>query len=188
MGKVPFYRLRSFFLLNVLLLQCRGHQPPGSHDGLHRQVQEVNLRVKGGPGGENSQNRILKPPYEEAPLPAQVGGRFLQFSRVWQEQCQDRWVASSISLGYKLEFREFPSPRFLRSNVPRDPVKKSFLDHFLSQRVISMVPLEEARFRVLFKPVHGSKTKRRSQTHFRYQRSNAVFEYRFFSFLFQSDQ
>ncbi|PIO13556.1 hypothetical protein AB205_0036690, partial [Aquarana catesbeiana] len=78
--KVPFYQLRrslSAFLLNKLLLQCQEHQPPGSHDGLHRQVQEVNLRVssrvKRGPGGGSPQNKIVKPPYEGAP-PARLSG------------------------------------------------------------------------------------------------------------------
>lgn len=52
-----------------------------------------------------------------------------------------------VALGYKLEFQEFPPFRFLRSNVPKDPVKKKYLflalDRLMSPGVIIEVPSEE---------------------------------------------
>lgn len=82
-----------------------------------------------------------------------MGGRLLQFSGAWREEVQDKWVVSSVSLGYKIEFLELPPARFLRSRVPKDPVKREplllALDRLLSQGVIvEMNPKDQGSTRI----------------------------------------
>lgn len=85
--------------------------------------------------------------YEGSPPLSRVGGRLQLFAEAWLDRIQDRWVLSTVSGGYKLELSEFPPPRFLTSNVPKDLGKRRSLalalDHLLSQGVIRELPVEE---------------------------------------------
>lgn len=69
----------------------------------------------------------------------------LDFSGAEREVVLDKWVISTISQGYKLEFQLLPPPQFMRSNVPANQQGRASLfqarNQLLAWRVIKAVPL-----------------------------------------------
>lgn len=123
--------------LRCLVLQYPALLISGSFDGLSRLGLGERFKARGRkiPGPRDPLKPVPDPPYEGVPPLTRVGG-LLEFSDVWKEVNQDKWVISTVFQGYKMEFWGLSPSQFLRSNVPIDPVKKKYflqaIDHLRS--------------------------------------------------------